>query len=204
VRYEEAASGEIHHALRFTLPRTKAAMAPPATHWAATNRGSPIPMGMRLRLKADVDISGYSAINQVVFRAMKKYGLILADNGSEMYVSGAPDSHWSSLGLRQWRDLKASDFEVVAMPRVFDESSTPEGSAPKITSFKAMPSQTTAGQEVTLQWQAQGASYFYLEPGVGFVRGNQIVVHPAETTQFKLTATGESGRTTATVTVSSR
>src|SRR5207302_1982928 len=88
VRYDEVAAGQIQHAIRFTLPQSKAAMIPPASHWAAnsTNPNAP-PMGMRLRLKADYNIFGFSTNVQVILSAMKKYGLIMADNGSAMYIS---------------------------------------------------------------------------------------------------------------------
>ena len=91
-RYDEVAAGAIRHALRFTVPSTREAFTPPASHWASsvTNPNAP-PMGMRLRLKATFDISKFSAQNQVILTALKKYGLILADNGSAMYISGAPD-----------------------------------------------------------------------------------------------------------------
>jgi hypothetical protein len=201
VRYDEALSGEIHHAFRFTLPRTTDRMVPPATHWAATNRGSPIPMGMRMRLKASFDISGFSRVNQVILTAMKKYGLILADNGSEMYVSGAPDERWSRLGLREWHDVKASDFEVVKMPPVMNQITMPSGPAPRIVSFIAAPRSTVANAQITLQWRVTGASYYYINPQVGFVRGGSVPVSPKTTTIYTLTATGPFGRTTATTRV---
>ena len=73
----------------------RAAFTPPASHWAATSsNANAAPMGMRLRLKASFDISGYSAANQVILTALKKYGMIMADNGSNMYISGAPDDRW--------------------------------------------------------------------------------------------------------------
>jgi hypothetical protein len=83
VRYDEVAAGAINHAIRFTLSSSYAAMVPPASHWAPHgSSSSPIPMGMRLRLKSNYDISGFSTNNQVILTAMKKYGLIMADNGS--------------------------------------------------------------------------------------------------------------------------
>jgi hypothetical protein len=90
VRYDEVASGKIQHAFRFTLPRTSAAFTPPASHDAATSSDPTAPpMGMRIRLKSSYDISGFDASMQVILIAMKKYGLILADNGSALYVTGA-------------------------------------------------------------------------------------------------------------------
>jgi hypothetical protein len=72
-----------------------------------------LPFGARIRLRADFDISGYSATNQVILRAMKKYGLILADIGSNLYISGAPDDRWNNDDLRKLGAVKGSDFEVV-------------------------------------------------------------------------------------------
>src|SRR5437879_524599 len=90
VRYDEAAAGNIQHAFRFTVPHTRAAFTPPATHYAGnTSATTAPPMGMRLRLKASYDISGFSAPMQAILTAMKKYGVILADNGSALYVTGA-------------------------------------------------------------------------------------------------------------------
>ena len=82
VRYDEVANGAIHHALRFTLPHTIAAIVPPAKHWAANSTEMyAAPMGMRLRLHADFYISSYSPQNQVILKALQTYGMILADNG---------------------------------------------------------------------------------------------------------------------------
>ena len=120
VRYDEVAAGQIQHAIRFTLPQSRAAMVLPATHWAAnsTSANAP-PMGMRLRLKAGYDISGFSTNMQVILTAMKKYGLIMADNGSAMYISGAPDSRWDNDDLHNLGQVPASAFEVVQMGTVY-------------------------------------------------------------------------------------
>jgi hypothetical protein len=91
VRYDEVAAGQVHHAFRFTLQQSRAAFIPPASHWAANStNASAAPMGMRMRLKAGFDVSAYSAMNQVILNSLKKYGMIMADNGSNMYLSGAP------------------------------------------------------------------------------------------------------------------
>jgi hypothetical protein len=115
VTYDEVASGEIRHALRFTANLTQKKHVWPARHDASssTNTARP-PMGQRFRLKASVDISSYSAPVQVIFRAFKTYGLILADNGSNWYVSGAPDARWNDdMLVSAFRQLKGSDFEAV-------------------------------------------------------------------------------------------
>ena len=116
VRYEEIVKGEIDHPIRFTLASSnvKPAYIYPARHKVNSTGGIyTLPFGARIRLKAAVDISGYSATNQVILRAMKKYGLILADIGSNLYISGAPDERWDNDALRRLGQLHGSDFEVV-------------------------------------------------------------------------------------------
>ena len=114
VRYDEVASGEIKHALRFTVPQTRREFVWPARHFASrlTEERYP-PMGQRFRLKAEVDISGYSPEMQVILRALKTYGMILADNGSPWFISGVPDERWNNELLRDIKMLKGSDFEAV-------------------------------------------------------------------------------------------
>ena len=115
-RYDELASGAILHALRFTASSTCAGYIYPAEHQAGSGTCSATsepPMGLRVRLKASVDISGFGPQAQVVLTALKTYGMILADNGSPWYVSGAPDSRWDDDDLHQLQTLHGSDFEVV-------------------------------------------------------------------------------------------
>jgi hypothetical protein len=114
VRFDEVASGEIKHALRFTAPTTQRAYVWPARHFASSNLDpAQPPMGIRVRLKASVDISGFSTANQVILTALKKYGMMLADNGSPWFVSGAPDRRWDDEDLHELQTLHGSDFEVV-------------------------------------------------------------------------------------------
>ena len=114
VTYDEVASGEITHAIRFTAPQTQRAYVWPARHFASSLTGSQYPpMGQRFRLKADFDISGYSPEIQVILTAMKRYGLILADNGSSWFISGAPDDRWDNSMLHEWDDIPGSAFEAV-------------------------------------------------------------------------------------------
>lgn len=120
VRYEEVSGGTIDHAIRFTLSRNKVTRGytTPANHLVNgtnSNPAAPTPMGMRLRLKAEYDISGFSETNRVILNAMKNYGLILADIGSDFYITGAPDERWNNDDLNQLKNLKATDFEVVQM-----------------------------------------------------------------------------------------
>jgi hypothetical protein len=120
-RYDEVARGVIDHALRFTAPRTRAAYVYPARHYASSSSDPALPpMGLRVRLKASVDISSFPPQTRVVLKALQVYGMILADNGSPWYVSGAPDKHWSNDDLHSFGRLTGADFEVV------DTSSLPE------------------------------------------------------------------------------
>jgi hypothetical protein len=201
-RYDEVAAGAIHHALRFTLQSSRAAFVPPASHWAANStNGNAAPMGMRIRLKSTFDISSYSAVNQVLLKAMQQYGLIMADNGSSMYISGDNDSRWDNNDLHNLGNLTASDFEVVLMNPIYMQSNLPQGSAPVINSFTASSQSVTAGTQVTLNWDSPSASYFIVTPQVGAVRGTSVVVAPSQTTTYTLIATNQFGRTTATVNV---
>lgn len=114
-RYDEVyGKGEINHALRVTLSKIQKAYIKPASHTGGsyTDPRYP-PMGLRLRLKQDFDISGYDPHIQVILKAMKKYGLVVADVGSDMYISGAPDEKWSDDTLRELKKVTAGNFEAV-------------------------------------------------------------------------------------------
>jgi hypothetical protein len=202
IRYDEVAAGHINHAIRFTLQFSRAAFVPPASHWAANStQARAAPMGMRLRLKSSFDVSTFSPTNQVILNAMKEFGMIMADNGSSMYISGAPDDRWSNDDLHSLGSVTASDFEVLEMNPIYTSSNVPTGASPSISSFTATPSTTPAGSSVTLNWSASGTSYFVISPSVGAVRGNSVNVSPSQTTTYTLAATNQFGRTTATVTV---
>ncbi len=113
-RYDEVVSGEIRHALRFTVEQTRQAYIWPARHFASSLTDSRYPpMGQRFRLKADYDISGFSRDAQVILAALKKYGLILADNGSDWFISGAPDERWNNDILHEIRQVHGADLEAV-------------------------------------------------------------------------------------------
>jgi hypothetical protein len=201
-RYDEIAAGAIKHALRFTLESSRAAFVPPASHWAAnSSNANAAPMGMRIRLKSTFDTSTYSATNQVILMALKQYGLIMADNGSSMFLSGDNDTRWDNNDLHNLGNLTASDFEVVLMNPIYTQANLPQGSAPEIHSFTASSESVTAGTQVTLNWDSPAASYFIVTPEVGAVRGASAIVAPAQTTTYRLIATNEFGRATATVNV---
>jgi hypothetical protein len=113
-RYDEVARGVIDHALRFTAERTRRAFIYPARHYASSSNDPALPpMGLRVRLKASVDISGFPRQTRIVLQALKTYGMILADNGSNWYISGAPDPRWSNDALHTIGRVTGSDFEVV-------------------------------------------------------------------------------------------
>jgi hypothetical protein len=117
VRYDEVVEqGEIRHALRFTVSRTRRAYVSPATHLASSSTDVNLPpMGMRVRLKASFNVAPFPPHVQVILNAMKRYGMFVADNGSNWYISGAPDSRWNDEELLTMRGVKGSDFEVVRM-----------------------------------------------------------------------------------------
>ncbi len=201
-RYDEVASGQIQHALRFTLQYSQTAFTPPASHWAGNSTNThAAPMGMRIRLKSSYDITSFPPQSQVILAALKKYGMITADNGSSMFISGDPDNRWNNNDLSTLKQVPASAFEVVLINPLYTPSNVPTGPSPMINSFTANPSTASAGQPVTLSWNVTGASYFVISPQVGAVRGNSTVVSPTVTTTYTLRGTNQYGRSTATVRV---
>jgi hypothetical protein len=120
-RYDEVARGVIDHALRFTASQTRRQYVFPARHYASSSDDPTLPpMGLRVRLKASVEISGYPKQARVVLQALKTYGMILADNGSNWYISGAPSPKWSNDQLHTLGRITGADFEVVdtsSLPR---------------------------------------------------------------------------------------
>jgi len=115
VRYDEVASGEITHAIRFTAPKTRRDFVWPARHYASSLTGTNYPpMGQRFRLKSSFDVSTFSAEVRVILRAMQKYGIILADNGSAWFISGVPDERWNNdMLVGEFGLVKGSNFEAV-------------------------------------------------------------------------------------------
>ena len=115
VRYPEVRSGRIDHALRVTVARTQAGFIPPATHYASSSSDPALPpMGLRLRLKAGYSLAAFHGESLIVLRALKRYGLIVADNGSSWYITGAPDPRWNDQDLEQLRHVPGAAFEAVA------------------------------------------------------------------------------------------
>jgi hypothetical protein len=202
VRYDEVASGAIHHALRYTLQDSQTAFTPPASHWAGNSTNTyAAPMGMRMRLKASFDISSFPPQAQIILTALKKYGMIMADNGSSIYISGDPDNRWDNDDLGALKTVPASAFEVLQIDPLYTRANVPTGQKPVIHSFTANPTTVSTGQRVTLSWNVAGSSYFVVTPQVGAVRGTSVVVSPTATTTYTLDGTNAYGRSRATVKV---
>jgi hypothetical protein len=187
VRYDEAASGVIHHALRFTMQHTAGDanggyFVLPASHAASRNTtANLLPEGTRLRLRANVDISSYSRINQVILTAMKNYGLILADNGCNFCVVGDTDPRWNDTDLGNWHGgphpITSADFDVVQMTPEYpgmDSVSAPKdypgtGKVPVIDDFTASETSVGPGHPVTFNFHVTGSTYAYID-NIGPVR----------------------------------
>ena len=127
--------------------------------------------------------------------------MIMADNGSAMYLSGAPDDRWNNDDLHNLGQVPASGFEVVQMNPIYTSANVQQGAAPAIGSFTASSTAVSAGTQVTLNWSVANASYLIISPQVGAVRGTSVTVSPSATTTYTLYATNQYGQTTGTVTV---
>jgi len=208
VRYDEVASGAIDHAIRFTMQVTKndangGYFVEPASHAAGIYWGVSNVMGMRVRLQASFDISGYSPANQVILTAMKKYGMILADNGGYFFFQGVPDPRWNDDDLENLDAIQSSNFEVVQMTPAYpgyDSATAPTGQPPVIGSFTASATTVSGGTPVTLTWSTSNDSYDFIDK-LGGVRGGSVTTTPTETTTYTLNATNQYGRSTRQVTV---
>lgn len=114
VRYDEILAGEIRHAISFTVPETQMAYIWPARHFASSLTGAQYPpMGARFRLKASFDVSGFSPTNQIILRALKKYGMMLTDNGAPWFLAGVPDERWNNTDLHNLTSITGASFEAV-------------------------------------------------------------------------------------------
>ncbi|MGA7684939.1 MAG: hypothetical protein WCC32_18490 [Terriglobales bacterium] len=201
-RYDEVAAGAINHALRFTLQYSEAAFTPPASHWAANSTNQyAAPMGMRMRLKASYDISGFPQQSQVILRALQQYGMIMADNGSSIYISGAPDDNWDNNDLGALKSVPASAFDVLLISPLYTQENVPQGATPTITSFTANPQTVSPGSPVTLSWNVSGQEYNIISPQAGVASGTSLMLTPAKTTTYTLYSSNQYGRSTATVKV---
>ncbi len=143
VRYDEVAEGEITHALRFTAPETRREYLWPARHYASDLTGDEYPpLGQRFRLRADFDISGFSPEVQIILRALKRYGMILADNGSSWFISGVPDERWDNDALGELRQVQGSDFEAVDVSSLIVDPDSGQAQGP------TLPAPTPSSTEV--------------------------------------------------------
>jgi hypothetical protein len=204
IRYDEILAGSINHAIRFTATFTKndangGYYTAPATHAAGNNWGTGNIIGMRIRLNANFDISGFSPTNQIILKAMKQYGMILADNGGTMFFQGTPDPRWNDNDLDALKAIPSSAFEVVKMAPAYDSATAPTGNAPQIASFTASQTNVAPGTPVVLTPIVTGASYSYVDLA-GFTRG-PITVTPSATTTYNLTSRNAFGTSTTPVTV---
>ena len=218
VTYEEVLSGEIPHAIRVTAPQTRREYVWPARHYASSLTGTQYPrMGERFRLKANLDISGYPADVQVILRAMKKYGLMLADNGSAWYISGKPDPRWNNDHLHTLGQLLGSNIEAVdaTVLRVDPNSGAAIQSGVTVTTNPASPTVRVGRAQVftatvtnapsTVTWSVNGTTGG--DPVVGTIDANGRYVAPTTvpnpaTVTIRATSTaspGASGTSTATI-----
>ena len=170
LRYEEVAAGEIRHAIRFTVPQTQKAYVWPARHYASSLTGTQFPpMGARFRLRANFDVSGYSAANQALLNTLKKYGMMLADNGSAWYLSGAPNAGWNDSDLHNLGYVKGSDFEAVDVsPLMIDPNSgqakqtsvyvtvSPASASVQVSATKKFSATVTGDPNQSVHWDVNG------------------------------------------------
>jgi hypothetical protein len=204
VKYDEAASGTIKHAIRFTMQQSKndangGYFVEPASHAAGTTYGAPTVEGMRVRLNSTFSISGYSAINQTILTALQQYGMIMADNGGYFYLQGATDSRWNDSDLANLAGIPSSDFTVIQMTPEYpgwDSVTAPTGSAPVINSFTASATTISSGTPVTFTYSVTGDSYDYIDM-IGPVRltsgSGSVTVAPTSTQTYTLYSVNQYG-----------
>jgi hypothetical protein len=204
LKYDEAASGSIKHAIRFTMQQTKndandGYFVEPATHAAGTYYGSPAVEGMRVRLKSSFNISGYSAINQAILTAFQQYGMIVADNGGYFFIQGATDSRWNDSDLENLAGISSSEFDVIQMSPAYpgwDSVTAPTGPAPTINSFTSSVTSVSSGSPVTFSYSVTGDSYDYIDM-IGPVRlsdgSGSVTINPTATQTYMLYSVNQYG-----------
>ena len=204
VKYDEAASGTIKHAIRYTMQQSKqdannGYFVEPASHAGGTSYGAPTVEGMRLRLKASFNISGYSAINQTILTALKQYGMIMADNGGYLFLQGATDSRWNDSDLVAMAGIPSSQFDVIQMTPAYpgwDSVTAPTGTAPVINSFTSTATSITSGSSVTFNFSTSGDSYDYIDM-IGPVRltsgSGSVTINPTVTQTYTLYSVNQYG-----------
>lgn len=195
VRYDEVASGEIDHAIRFTVPQTRRAYVWPGRHYASSLLEERFPpMGQRFRLKASVPIDSYAPDVQVILRAMKRYGIILADNGSAWFVSGVPDERWNNDQLRQLGRILGSDLEAVDSRSLMLEpdSGQVRGAAVPTGSPSPEPSPTARTEPTTALPTASPSTEPTAEPSA--TAGPSVPATPGPSTSAPPTSPPEQSR----------
>ena len=204
VKYDEAASGTIKHAIRMTMQQTKndangGYFVEPASHAAGTTYGAPSVEGMRVRLNSSFNISGYSAINQAILTAFQQYGMIVADNGGYFFIQGATDSRWNDSDLSALAGIPSSDFDVIQMTPSYpgyDSATAPTGSAPVISSFTSTATSISSGSSVTFNFSVSGDSYDYIDM-IGPVRltsgSGSVTINPTVTQTYTLYSVNQYG-----------
>jgi hypothetical protein len=220
VRYDEILAGEIRHALRFTVPSTQRAYVWPARHYASsiTDPTYP-PMGVRFRLKASFDISGFSATNQIILRALKKYGMMIADNGSAWFLSGAPDPGWDNTDLHVLTTITGSAFEVVDVsPLMVDPNSgqalqngisvtvTPPSASLALNAQQQFSAVVNGSGNQTVTWGVNGtpggtSSAGFIDLNTGLYTAPNILPSPATVTVQATSQVMSSAVGTALVTI---
>jgi hypothetical protein len=222
VRYDEIAAGAIHHAIRFTVPQTQNTFVWPARHEASSLTGSQYPpMGARFRLKASFNISTFSATNQIILLALQRYGMILADNGSSWYISGAPDARWNNDDLHALTTITGSNFEAVDVSPLMLNANSGQAAGTTV-SVSVSPSSATVAVDVQKQfsatvsgnsnqsvtWDVNGAvggnsSVGFIDSIAGLYTAPAAVPTPATVTVHATSKAATSAVGSATVTVTS-
>src|SRR5262249_29638064 len=153
----EVLAGQINHALRFTAVRTRNTYIWPARHFASSTGDVNVPqLGQRFRLKASFDTSGYPIYDQVILTALTKYGMILADNGANWYVSGTTDTNWDDDALNMLKRLRGNDFEAVDESSLLVSPDSGQAAAAAQESYIAAPGGVTQGQQAIYNLQVVG------------------------------------------------
>ncbi|MFN7933036.1 MAG: hypothetical protein U0R19_06890 [Bryobacteraceae bacterium] len=200
VTYEDILAGEIKHAIRFTVPQTRRAYVWPGRHFASSLTGTQYPaMGQRFRLKASFDITPFPAEVQIILRALKKYGMILADNGSAWYISGKPDSRWNNDNLRTFHNIAGSNFEAVdATVLMIDVNSgearqngvsvsvTPNAANVRVARTQQFAATVQGSTNQAVTWSVNGvaggsATYGFIS-STGFYNAPSVLPSPASAT----------------------
>ena len=199
VRYDEILAGEIRHAIRVTVPTSQKAYVWPARHWASTASGTQYPpMGARFRLRATYDITRFSAINQIILQAMKKYGLIVADNGGAWFISGTPDSRWNNDDLHNLLQVVGSNFDAVDSSSLMVDPNSGQAKQAGTVSVTVSPATASVAAKSTKQFTAtvtNGASQQVTWSVNGTAGGNSTLGFVSTTGLYTAPAVPPSGGT---------